>query len=337
MLRGSEDIAGIYNILYGYLYDRHRDLTLPTSFLISSAGDIVKVYQGPANPDHVNEDFRQIPKTAAERLARALPFPGVTEALEFQRNYLSYGSIYFQRGYVDQAEASFRLALRDDPSSAEALYGLGSVYLKQEKIGAAREQFERATKLQGSYPDTLANVWNNLGLLATREKRTAEAIPYFEQALKLSPDHLIALENLGNAYRQQKNWDEARKFLERAVSVGPQDAEANYSLGMVYAQLNDNDRAYDHLQRALKARPDYPEALSNLGVLYLRTGRRDEAVASFEQCIRVAPAFEQSYMNLARVYAIEGATDKARGVLQELLKQHPDYPPARQALDQLQR
>jgi TolA-binding protein len=42
-------------------------------------------------------------------------------------------------------------------------------------------------------------------------------------------------------------------------------------------------------------------------------------------------------MNLARVYAIEGATDKARGVLQELLKQHPDYPPARQALDQLQR
>jgi len=337
VLHGSEDIAGIYNILYGYLYDRHRDLTLPTSFLISSAGDIVKVYQGPANSDHVGEDFRQIPKTAAERLARALPFPGVTEALEFQRNYLSYGSIYFQRGYLDQAEASFRLALRDDPSSAEALYGLGSVYLKQEKIGAAREQFERATKLQGSYPDTLANVWNNLGLLATREKRTAEAIPYFEEALKLSPDHLIALENLGNAYRQQKNWDEARNFLERAVSVGPQDAEANYSLGMVYAQLNDNDRAYDHLQRALKARPDYPEALSNLGVLYLRTGRRDEAVASFEQCIRVAPAFEQAYMNLARVYAIEGATDKARGVLQELLKQHPDYPPARQALDQLQR
>jgi TolA-binding protein len=51
----------------------------------------------------------------------------------------------------------------------------------------------------------------------------------------------------------------------------------------------------------------------------------------------VAPAFEQSYMNLARVYAIEGSTDKARGVLLELLKQHPDYPPAREALEQLQR
>jgi tetratricopeptide (TPR) repeat protein/peroxiredoxin len=337
VLQGSDDIAGIYNILYRYLYDRHCDLSLPTSFLISGVGDIVKIYPGPVNLEHVEQDFRQIPNTPKERLAKALPFPGVSETLEFQRNYLNYGSIYFQRGYLDQAEASFRLALRDDPSSAEALYGLGSVYLKQEKSSLAREQFERATQMQASYPDTLANAWNNRGLLATRDGHTTEAIPYFQEALKLSPDHLIALENLGNAYRQQKNWAEARKFLERAVSVGPQDAEANYSLGMVYAQLDDNDRAYDYLQRALKVHPEYPEALSNLGVLYLRTGRRDQAVASFEQCIRVAPAFEQSYINLARVYAIEGSTDKARGVLQELLKQHPDYPPATEALDQLRR
>ena len=256
-------------------------------------------------------------------MAKALPFPGLSDTLEFHRNYLNYGSIYFQRGYLEQAEASFRLALRDDPESAEALYGLGSVYLKQEKGGEARQSFERAIKLQASYPDTVANAWNNLGLLATREGHTAEAIPYFQEALKLNPDHLIALENLGNAYRQQKNWDEARKLLERAVAVGPEDAEANYSLGMVFAQLNDTDRAYEYLQRALKSRPGYPEALNNLGVLYLRTGRRDQAVASFEECIRVAPAFDQSYMNLARVYALEGTPDKARSVLLDLLKQHP--------------
>ncbi len=335
VLMGSDDVAGVYNILYRYLFDRHRDLILPTSFLIGRSGDIVKVYQAAVNPEHVEQDFRQIPQTPAQRLGKALPFVGVSETLEFQRNYLSYGSVYFQRGYMDQAEASFRLALRDDPASAEALYGLGSVYLKQGRMEQARENFERATKHQASYPDTLANAWNNLGLLATKEGRTAEAIPYFQKALELSPDHLIALDNLGNAYRQQRNWDEARKTLEHAVAVGPQDAEANYSLGMVYAQLNDNDRTYQYLQRALKIRPDYPEALNNLGVLYLRTGRRDEGVASFEQCIRIAPAFDQSYMNLARVYALEGSPDKARSVLLDLLKRHPDHVQAQKALEQL--
>jgi tetratricopeptide (TPR) repeat protein/thiol-disulfide isomerase/thioredoxin len=335
ILRGSDDVAGIYNILYRYLFDRHRDFSLPTSFLLDEKGDIVKIYQGPINAERVEQDFQQIPKTAAERLAKALPFPGLTDTPEFRRNYLSYGSVYFQRGYLDQAEASFRLALKDNPSSAEALYGLGSVYLKQEKSREARESFERAIKLRVSYPDTLPDAWNNLGLLATQEGRTADAIPYFEEALRLSPDHLIALENLGNAYRQQKRWNEARKVLERAVAVGPQDPEANYSLGMVFAQLDDSDRAYEYLQKALTLRPAYPEALNNLGILYLRTRRRDEAVASFEECIRVAPAFDQSYLNLARVYAIEATPDKARAVLVELLKQHPDHVAAQKMLEQL--
>ena len=335
ILRGSDDVAGIYNILYRYLFDRHRDLSLPTSFLINDQGDIVKVYQGQIVSEHVEVDIRQIPQTPGERMAKALPFPGISETLEFRRNYLSYGSVYFQRGYFDQAEASFKLALRDNPSSAEALYGMGSVYLKQQKTSEARDCFERTIKLRASYPDTLPNAWNNLGLLATREGRTAEAIPYFQEALRLSPDHLIALENLGNAYRQQKEWGEARRVLERAVAVGPQDPEANYSLGMVFAQLDDSDHAYEYLTRALKFRPVYPEALNNLGVLYLRTQRRDEAVASFEECIRVAPAFDQSYLNLARVYSIEGAPDKARAVLLELLKQHPDHASAQKMLEQL--
>lgn len=332
---GSDDVSAIYNIIYRYLFDRRRDLVLPISFLISETGQIVKVYQGAVNAAHVEDDFRHVPQTAGERLAKALPFPGVSDSLEFRRNYLSYGSVFFQRGYFDQAEESFRLALSANPASAEALYGLGSVYLKKGNAVEARQSFERTTKLPASYPDTLPNAWNNLGLLATREGRTAEAIPYFQEALRLSPDHLIALDNLGNAYRQQQKWDEALKVLERAVAVGPQDAEANYSLGMVFAQMDDSDRAYEYLQRALKFRPVYPEALNNLGVLYLRTKRRNEAVASFEECIRVAPTFDQSYLNLARVYSVEGAPDKARVVLLDLLKQHPENASAQKMIEQL--
>ena len=336
ILRGTDDIVAIYNILYRQLFDRHRDLDLPTSFLIDGKGNIVKVYQGRIAAEHVAHDFQNIPRTDQERLARALPFPSSTCSLEFGRNYLSLGALFFQRGYLDQAESAFQQAFRDDPSSAEALYGVGSVYLNQNKNAAAREAFERAVKLTASYPTTLPDSWNNLGVIATREGRNADSIACFQQALKLNPQYLLSLDNLGNAYRLQKQWDAARKVLEQALQVAPDDAEANYSLGMVFAQTSDNEKAYEHLQRALKARPDYPEALNNLGVLYLVTRRRDEAVASFEECIRVAPAFDQAYLNLARVYALEGARDKARSVLGDLLKQHPDHPQAKEMLGQLQ-
>ncbi len=337
ILRSTEDVAAIYNILYRYIFDRHRDLELPTSFLLDINRRIVKIYQGPLNPDHVEHDLRHIPQTPAERLARAFPFPGITDTIEFERNYLAYGSVFFQRGYLDQAQAAFQIALRQDPSSAEALYGVGSVYLDQQQTAKARDCFERALKLRASYPDTSANSWNNLGLLAAREGHSDEAIRCFQEALKSSPNHLIALDNLGSAYRQHKSWDQARKIYERALEVNPDDPEANYGLGMVFAQNDDTQRAFESLQRALKLRPVYPEALNNLGILYLRTHRRDQAVASFEECIRLAPQFDQSYLNLARVYAIEDATEKARAVLFELLKQSPENEQAKTMMEQLEK
>jgi tetratricopeptide (TPR) repeat protein len=333
--QASDDVAAIYNILYRYLFDRHRDLPLPVSLLINGRGEIVKVYQGPVNPAHVEEDVRNIPGTDRERLARGLPFSGVSEGFEFQRNYLSYGSVFFQRGYYEQAGASFERALRDSPSSAEAAYGLGSVYLQQQRNLEAREWFERAQRLKTSYPDNLPSILNNLGLLLAREGRGSEAAGYFQESLRLSPDYLIALTNLGNVYRQLGQWDEARRILERAVAVAPEDAEANYSLGMAYAQLNDTARAHDYLERALQFRPAYPEALNNLGVLYVRTQRPDDAIKSFEDCIRIAPGFDQSYLNLARVYVLQGSPDKARSVLQQLLKEHPNHAQAQEMLEKL--
>ncbi len=337
ILRATDDVAGIYNLLHRHLFDRHRDLALPASFLIDERGEIVKLYRGLMNPEQVEKDIRQIPRTLAQRLACALPFTGVSQTFEFGRNQLSLGSVFFQRGYFDQAEQFFRLAVSDNPASAEAYYGLGSARLGQGKAGAARANFEKSIRLPAAYPETLANAWNNLGLLATQEGRTDEAIRSFQEALLASPDHLVALDNLGNAYRLQKNWTEARKTFDRALAVNSADPEANYGLAMVFAQSDDSESAYEYLQKALKVRPGYPEALNNLGILYLRTGRRDRAVATFQECIGAAPGFEPAYMNLARFYALEGSPEKARSVLRALLRQHPDHAAAQSMLEQLGR
>lgn len=336
ILFGSPDILAVYNLLFRYLFDRHRDLAFPASFLIDKRGAIVKVYQGAVLVNRIDADFRAIPQTDAERLAKALPFLGLTATYEFSRNNLSFGSVFYERGYYEQAGEFFRQALQDDPSSAEALYGIGSVYLQQQKTKEARESFDRAIGLQPNYPGTQPNAWNNLGILAAREGNTDAAITDFQRALEIDHAHPIALLNLGNAYRQKKDWAMAENTLARSVEINPEEPEANYSLGMVYAQLNDTDRAYTYLTKALALRPVYPEALNNLGILYLRTRRPEEAIHSFLESIRLAPAYDQSYLNLARVYVIEGEREKARGVVLELLKQYPDHAQAKEALEQLE-
>ena len=231
---GSDDVAGIYNILYRYLFDRHRDLSLPTSFLINEWRGDRQGLSGTRESEHVEQDFRHIP---ADRRGKTGESPAVSWhqrnfGISSQLSQLRFG--FLSAGISGAGRSVFSTWLcATIPTSAEALYGLGSVYLKQEKTARGAGKLRARDQTSGQLSGHLANAWNNLGLLATREGHTAEAIPYFQEALKLNPDHLIALDNLGNAYRQQKSWDEARKLLERAVAVGPQDAEANYSLGMV--------------------------------------------------------------------------------------------------------
>src|SRR5256884_7162570 len=126
-----------------------------SSDLLDPGGNVVKIYQGPPAIDRFEADIGNIPQTDAERLAKALPFPGWAESYDFGRNYLSLGFVFFERGYYEQSEAFFQQALKNDLASAEALYGLGSAFLQQNKSKEAGDCFEKALHLHARYPGTL--------------------------------------------------------------------------------------------------------------------------------------------------------------------------------------
>src|SRR5882762_3896139 len=331
ILLATQEAVGIYNIIYRYLFDRRRDLAIPASFLIDEGGMIVKVYQGPMNSNQLMEDLRSIPRTPADRIRRALPFRGTLYQGEFRRNDFTYGVALFQRGYLDQAAASFKQVITAKPHDPEAYYNLGTLYLRRDAPQEARRYLERTVELRPDYPEA----WNNLGMLAGQEGQPDEAIRNFQHSLLLRPGYTVALLNLGNLYRRQGNTEEAEELLNRALEMAPDDPEVNYSLGMLHAQQDQLERALRALETAVSLRPDYPDALNNLGVLFVREERYSEAEERFQTCIRLAPNFDQAYLNLARLYVLLKNEGKAREVSQALLDLQPQHKVAQQALEML--
>ena len=331
ILLAADDVAGIYNIVYHFMFDRRRNLGLPTTFLIDPKGFIVKVYQGPVDAERLNVDRERIPQSPEQRGNLALPFPGTLHLGEFRRNSFTYGAAYSQAGYFGQAIREFTLALETNPDYAEAQYNLGTLYLKQGKPDEARQHLLRTLELRPEYPDAL----NNLGLLAAQAGDNADAIRYFREAISQRPDYALALFNLGNVYRREQHFSEAKQALERAAALAPDDPEMSYGLGMLYVQLNDLDGARKYWQLALKLRPDYPEALNNLGVLFLHQGQTAEAQEEFQKAIQVAPDFDQPHLNLAQLYIAQGKKSEAREVLREWLARHPDHAAVKSLLEQV--
>jgi Flp pilus assembly protein TadD/peroxiredoxin len=332
VLFATEEVAGVYNIIYRYLFDRRRDLAIPTSFLLDKEGMIVKVYQGPIDPQRLLQDVKSAPATSDDRKQRALPFGGTLYQGAFQRNDFTYGVALFQHGYLDQAAESFQQVIAAKPDDPEGYYNLGTLSLRRNDLKQARSYLEQTLKLRPNYPEA----WNNLGMIAAQENQPEEAVKNFQQSLLLRPGYGTALENLGNVYRRQRSFDKAEEYLDQALAIEPDDPEVNYSLGMLYAQQSQMQRASEYLQRAVDLRPNYPEALNNLGVLLVRGQDYAKAEEQFKTCIRVAPNFDQSYLNLARLYVLRNDKQQAREVLQELLHVQPQNAGARQALEMLQ-
>jgi Flp pilus assembly protein TadD/peroxiredoxin len=332
VLFATEEVAGIYNIIYRHLFDRRRDLGIPTSFLLDRQGMIVKVYQGSLDLRRLSEDVKSVPTIPADRIKRAIPFAGELYQGAFARNDFTYGVALFQHGYLEQAAESFLEVVAAKPDDPDAYYNLGTLNLRRNDFPQARRYLEQTLKLRPNYPEA----WNNLGMMAAQQGRPEEAIQDFQQSLLLRPGYAIALLNLGNVYRRQRDFGKAEESLSHALEIQPDDPEINYSLGMLYAQQSQSQRASEYLHRAIDLRPDYPEALNNLGVLFVRGQDYSKAEEQFKAGIRVAPDFDQSYLNLARLYAMRGEKEKAREVLGELLRRQPQNPGAVQAMEMLQ-
>lgn len=332
LLLSTPEATGIYNIVFRYLFDRHRDMGVPTSFLIDGDGMIVKVYQGVVDPDCVAADSQRIPRKSADRQRRGLPFPGTLHLASFQRNDFTYGVAFFQRGYLEAATEAFKQVIAGKPDDAEAHYNLGTLYLQNRNIPAARAELTKAVELKPSH----AQAWNNLGMIAAQEGHTEDAVQDFQRCLAISPDYATGLLNLGNLYRREKEFAAAEQFLTRARELEPENPEVNYSLAMLYAQQNQVQKAEQSFDRTLQLRPDYPDALNNYGVLLVREQRYADAEDKFRSCIQSNPNFDQAYVNLARLYALLNQKDKAREVLQSLLRIQPEHAVAQQMLKVLQ-
>jgi Tfp pilus assembly protein PilF/peroxiredoxin len=332
ILLASSEVIGTYNIVFRYLFDRHRDLGAPTSWLIDRNGMIVKVYQGEVGAERIGRDLEGLPRTPEERKDRALPFPGTLHLGAFERNDFTYGVAFFQRGYLDAAPDSFKQVIASKPDNAEAQYNLGTLYLRRNEPDSARLYLEKAIELKPTH----AEAWNNLGMIAGQQGHVDEAIRDFRECLRQRPDFVVALLNLGNLYRHQEQFADAEQLLNHAMQVEPDSPDIHYGLAMLYTRQNLIAKAEQSFENALRLRPEYAEALNNYGVLLVREQRYSDAEERFRSCIRSNPNFDQAYLNLARLYVLENNKGQAREILEQLLRQQPQHAMAQQALKMLQ-
>lgn len=98
-------------------------------------------------------------------------------------------------------------------------------------------------------------VWHTHPFVRSSAALSAQAVIYFQRALKLNPDYLSAWTLMGHEYVEMKNPNAAIEAYRRAVDLNSRDFRAWYGLGQTYEMLSMPYYAVYYFRRAAQLRP----------------------------------------------------------------------------------
>jgi tetratricopeptide (TPR) repeat protein len=165
-------------------------------------------------------------------------------------------------------------AIELEPNVADYHANRSHAYVRLDRTMDAVAALDRARALDPARADVFENL---KGMAWFHQKKYAEAIPYFENAVRLKGDVSLYHTNLGIMLRLVGRSQEALASLERASQIEPKNADAPNHRGLVFLELKDFHRAIDQFEAAIQLNPKSTLFQSNLSVAL------KQAIAALEE------------------------------------------------------
>ena len=135
--------------------------------------------------------------------------------------------------------------------------------------------------------------WTELGTAYLLKDNAAEAETSYQKAIEVRPKFFLANMALGRLYLAEKKFNEAVEVLNGAVKLQPQSADANQLLGEAYLQIKKGSLAVGYLNEAIRLDPKgKAEIHLRLALLYNNAGMKDKAAAEYEAFLKQHPDYK---------------------------------------------
>jgi Flp pilus assembly protein TadD len=197
---------------------------------------------------------------------------------------------WHRAGELGKAAGLYLQLLEADERNADAWHLLGLVASEQGQSADAVDFIRNAIQLA---PGTSV-YHSNLGLALGRQHRWEEAVNCYLTADRLNPDDAAILGKLGRALVRTGRLGEAIVTLRRAHEIARHDADLCNALGSALAMDGQHEEASRYFERSLQLDPGHDEALENLRSVGKYWAHEGETAALRQDWVRAAAAFQRS-------------------------------------------
>jgi tetratricopeptide (TPR) repeat protein len=205
-------------------------------------------------------------------------------------------------GRLTDALSVLRQTTQDMPDAADAWMQRGHIERESHDNAAAAASYENYLKIQ---PDDVSAL-NNLGVALRAQNLLSDAITIYKRALELSPHEGLLHANLGNALDAVGLHAEAEQHLRTAVMLMPDNADAQYNLAAHLIREEKPDDGVPLLREIVRHHPKRWDAWTNLGVGLVALGKWDEAEPCYRKALQLWPTAPELHYNLAWLLLLTG-------------------------------
>ena len=134
--------------------------------------------------------------------------------------------------------------------------------------------------------------------------KIGDAKNIYENILKVKPDHLLALGNLGIVFSQLKQFEKAVGLFNKVVALNPKYPEGYNNLGNALYELSEYDKSLNSYKKAIQLDPNFSDAFNNIGNIYFIKREYKKAADSYNEAISIGLTVnkEKPYFNLGNIY-----------------------------------
>ncbi len=198
---------------------------------------------------------------------------------------------------LQQHEASFKTLgqiLKIDPQNAEAFFMMGLNFKDIDDDARAINSFQTAVE---NDPD-LIDGWIELGYLFDK-KDNPIATQYYDNALRVDSNNIIAIEAKGNHFAYKEKFDEAITMYQKINTINPLYADAYYNIGLMYMHQNKLKEAHNNFNIAINTDPLLIMAYFYRGKASELQGDMSAAKNDYQQVLNMKPDFDRAKEALA--------------------------------------
>lgn len=174
--------------------------------------------------------------------------------------------------------------------------------------------------------------WMELGAQHVRGGRLALAQAQFEKVLAVAPEHLEAINQLGNVLLGLGSYPAALRTFEKGASLAPQLAQFQVAIGNAYQAMGRYEESILSYATATALNPNYAEAFHNLGSALYQRGQFSEAVVNYSRAIQISANYVDAHANLGNAYVQLRAFVQAEKQYRTALRLNPAHLHAQKGL-----